>query len=405
MSLLEIDFTIPNADTIKDFEDNDPHGVDGTLPAWIFCVPEIKMVYNVNATVLDPNARQDILDNAHDHGELFAKFHDQLISQTSLVKYQVEIDNLKAKLLELFLAKCGQVPQCIADQGNVLDALANVVLEYKNTKTRSKVLRDQWKELRAWMQDLAHAGIRIGDYIHLSHNVQVPKMTIGKLDTEFENVLQDYSRTLTLVKTERNAISNLRYAALECLGHFLQNQNVKRIGRFFKRWTELSTDQKVERIDEYLEHVSMLHNFDQAWVLQRKAEITNVGPDNIILKWNQKQGLVANVNGLCLSPQGESKFKIRQTRKTTRSAGSGGRKESKKSSENVSDEQDLARLHRILVKVLVRKSVVSSKESVVNEVVCQFSSFAHVRSKVRPYVDSILDDFCCTIQNLTKDDL
>ncbi|KAJ3371279.1 hypothetical protein GGF31_003458 [Allomyces arbusculus] len=257
--------------------------------------------------------------------------HRRLILGSDMGKYTnmlAEINNSIISFLDEKIVPNIDLPESLIcgdgmmNARALVDTVCNIIANYRNSKTKTKSLRQQWKDMKALMESMVLSkGIKFAKYLVLSKGIVSPYTYPDKgyeLNMDFENLLEEYSRTLGLYKSEKHYITNSRQYALQMLSTVLDvaenHANKPRTGRFFKRWNDLNTDQKQERVKEYLDYLASTNDFRPEWVMEKTSRIKDVGLDQISVKWSQKLGFINSIPGLSLEEETD-KFRTKTKKK------------------------------------------------------------------------------------------
>ncbi|KAJ3354037.1 hypothetical protein GGF32_002711 [Allomyces javanicus] len=400
---------------------------DGSYPMWIFFVKDVSTTYGAMQTVIPPDQRADFLATSHDRGQQYLEYRSRLVDERDLNKYAQERGKLDGKILafldQIDVPVPESIAECVRGQGSLalVETVCGIVSTYRSSKTKSKSLRQQWKDIKGLMETLVLSkGIKLAKYLVLSKEISSVYSYPDKgytLNTHFEDLLDKYARVAGQYKSERHWITKTRQQALQSMNRVLTSPSTQpRIGRFFKRWSDLNGEQKDERIKEYLDHVAKDLDVDATWVADKLDRVREIGVDDLVVKWGQRLGLVQSIPGLVLDGGPDSfrtkpKKKVKwdmdhsasgSSRPPTRSVGRSSRpKRTTSDSLYKLTADDHASLHRILLECLVvqGRGKYSSKDAVIDNVCRQYSRVPVVQASARAYAADIFDEFCETIVN------
>jgi hypothetical protein len=309
--------------------------------------PYINIDFEKDTTETLYNNRKEWLEKTSDKGEEYMKMYNMLIKQEdlkilteSLCKQDDEIDLFITKLLN-------------DDQYKLYIESKSFIQEYVNCLIKSKKIKEKYKMLIYNLSILLEeTNINIHEYISLkyNHNIvvndlnrkkekdesnKIPKELKAIYSYEFDNKVKKYKELKDtiekMIKYNQNTLKNLNNELYEYLLKSSKKNNIKKQaqeGKYFKKWTQLTTDEKIDRLKSYsnyyvnqiyeityplVENVSEITtNLDKKKELIEEAIhahkeslekllIDELNNKNIIyknIKWNVKLGYIENIYNL-----------------------------------------------------------------------------------------------------------
>lgn len=422
---------------VAQFEKDD----DLNYPAWLFCVTDIIDAYGLcpHLTLSEKHLRSEWLSKTHDKGVLYDKLRKRLIDKEGLQKLQVELDSSRAHLEKL-------VKDCLVDSGltyaNGYSSPVEYIIEetriFKATKSRSKAVRDRWKDVVTFVENAYEkVGINLCKYQDLVHGMtlKVPLPSVKQVNQDFDTACEAFVSARRLLTSEDSFVIKQREDAVRKLSNFIQGDFAReQVGRYFKRWTMLSLDQQRERIESFASWKAKTMDIPNQHISELVDLVINGLQSKTLkcsaLQWSSKTGVIDDITGLEWKSEGDCEDTKQwvlgaSTLSKKGSVGSGSleKKSVTFATENSAespagdevppprrrrpptgatrkacarrksglDEEDEARLNRLLLLTLVSQGQPLEKSQIIKTVTEAYSTNATVRGKCLPYVSTTYD--------------
>lgn len=298
----------------KEYIERDPP----EIPGIIFCTDEVIAKYQ-NLTGFgsiisnfDKEERKKWLLSIPDKGELYYKVYNRLLKE-SVVKdlegeqYSIILSIekfLKDSLNESDLDKFSQIQRDLAD--------------YKETKVKTKKLKEKYAMTTRELDNIiSKTNLSLDKYLNLITDFNICIETIPMQTAEgivFCEYIDRLNNNITSIKREKKFIQNTLTLKKESLCDIINEINQKshpysnQIGKYFKKWSLLLQEEKVERIESWIKYY-IYKNF-----LLGKIISTNVQMEDLItklsdlllkekisyryIKWDVQRGIITKIIGV-----------------------------------------------------------------------------------------------------------
>jgi hypothetical protein len=306
------------------------------------------------------------LDKQKDHGELYMNLYNRIV--------------LFSNLQNFFKTKDKLIHECHTILSSVLSASQMKMYmdsrEYLNQYTKAVVKSKKVKELYSNVVNncsmlKSETDLDVHNYLTALYDVQILVNHISKdnfkesilgVNEESEPSNKNLSRMLystieklveckSSIETETKFINNSKnYCFNEMVDYILKeeskesfaNETFVQKGMYFCKWSELTSEQKYERLLSYAKYyiykfftsTQIYENLDSEELVDKFYNTIKDGLDSKILKykdfkWNQSHGVISNISGvtfdnekceftlnLSCAPQKKSNSKSRSSSKT-----------------------------------------------------------------------------------------
>jgi hypothetical protein len=298
----------------KEYIERDPP----EIPGIIFCTDEVIAKYQ-NLTGFgsiisnfDKEERKKWLLSIPDKGELYYKVYNRLLKESEVKDLEGEqysiilsIEKfLKDSLNESDLDKFSQIQRDLAD--------------YKETKVKTKKLKEKYAMTTRELDNIiSKTNLSLDKYLNLITDFNICVQTIPMQTAEgivFCEYIDRLNNNITSIKREKKFIQNTLTLKKESLCDIINEINQKshpysnQIGKYFKKWSLLLQEEKVERIESWIKYY-IYKNF-----LLGKIISTNVQMEDLItklsdlllkekisyryIKWDVQRGIITKIIGV-----------------------------------------------------------------------------------------------------------
>lgn len=283
------------------------------IPGFLFFDKNIIDIYGIcpfielSDTVY--NDRQDWLINTYDKGLLYYDLYDKIVNKKSYNQIIANKQNLELEIERIHLdVLCEQ-------QYILLQNIKESIIEYNSSETKNKKIKDKFKEVIRNTDSLfLNSGLQINTYLSEYYMVHIPntkalvekdkllsKIYYGKVQL-YKDINQEIQSSLRFIS---NTVVNLKQLLYEYL---YKKSNIKyvELGKFFKKWSLLNNDEKLDRYESFSENFinkyfvepkliddnkinSITHSLKQLFI----ENYTKIKYKSI--KWNVNRGIIEQV--------------------------------------------------------------------------------------------------------------
>jgi len=273
-----------------------------------------------------------------DQGKLYFEWYDRIINEknhTQLIEEQKELEIYIYSLFEKYLSK---------SQFELLNNTVKLLQEYMTTTIKNKKVKDQFKTIIFNVSKIVNeSGIHVESFLNLKYTYipinEDPDIKIDKIIEHFNKIIykdtiHKYTSLSEDIKQESKYISKIKENLEDQLNHYLLKkqqerdiekqhseevtQTFKQEGKYFKKWSDLTENERKCRFESYSQFYIYKHKLH----LQRSdQEVQNLitSLSNIIFtdysnkklkykdfKWNVKLGIIEKINGIQYTPNTNS---------------------------------------------------------------------------------------------------
>lgn len=415
-----------------------------SYPAWVFCVHQVVDAYGVcpYLKLETMEQRKGWLEGSHDAGKVYFDLFQRLVRRSQLVELE-QICEMDRANLDTFVRKQlddnGFVsPSNDVDGVHPLDYIVQSIIDYQTHVThRTKALRTAYQRVMEFIdQILDKTGINFVRYVKIVHDTTFRyRCNAGSvpMNIEYERLCDALSRSQAQVYGEDNFIAKMRSEGAEKLASLMANDfEIQQNGKYFKRWTMLSMEQKIERLVAFAATFIKKFNVDRDLVGDLSAFLEKAIVDGVIktncIKWSTKLGVIETIEGLLFDAENGT-FDLDNSAKTKSSskskakpksvtfadgpvegtlAGSTSKKRGGSSNSAVTrkvqkkttvSDEDKERLNRLLIDQLVDdRNNGRTKETVIQQVLNLYSMHASTRQRGSTYLSIAMDHMVDTIR-------
>ena len=377
-------------------------------PGWTFLVPDVLKVYEI-CPFLDPTSgaerRKNWLENQVDNGKVYFDVVERL---TDDVKWNSLKESVTRNLDLLTAYVEGAVDSTVQEPHHRFDTLMQNVKEYKDTRSKNKKVKDMWDAMLLVIDYIVMStGVDFGTYLQVAHNINIKykcPQTGLQLDPKFLQLCQNLQESRSLYATEEAYRKSQKSAAKAKLVEIIDNNfQIDQSGKYYKRWSLLTQDQKHERIHSYVQwycrkyNVSVnnttdIENFVLQALLKNELKSTDI-------QWETKSGIISNIK-ILIDENGKPNLKPK-----VKSAITTPRKRSSKKKNKVNPFQENpkheGRMNRLLLyHILSRRGL--RKEDTLERVLADFNPSPVIRAKLSDYLSTAYDSMVDKVMKASK---
>jgi hypothetical protein len=293
------------------------------IPGFLFFHREIIDTYGMSPCIMLTdninNERLNWINNQDDNGKLYRYLYDKYILKVEYNSLLIQKEDL-----ELYFNKLHS-DYLSSDQFNLLQLSKEYLKDYINSNVKTKKIKDKFKIIVNNISSIViETGLNINDFISSYYGIYIP-VNIRKdqenvelsntgefMTTIYNDKVIEYKNILELVEKSQRFITNSSNNLKQELYEYIYNQvHIKKVslhqkGKYFKKWSELKDDEKLERYYSYIEH--FIHKYlveprliDVNDIDTSINTVKNLIADNIKrlkfkdIKWNVKHGIIEQI--------------------------------------------------------------------------------------------------------------
>lgn len=279
--------------------------------------------------------RLEWLSNQIDNGKLYFKLKDEIFERQDVTRSKTEKQTLEEEISDYVNSIL------TPSQLEYFNNSTNFIKEYIVCNVKTKRLKEKFKMMINWLSILySETGIEFHKYLSACYDLQlVVNLLENKLELNnmeklqrsisierFEEYTNSYIEKINTIEQQEkyctNIVKNLKsdfYCYLTDKQYFLSHQDIpsikklkiSQVGKYFKKWSELTDDEKIERLNSYAEfyvdkNLVADKLLDQSVRDDKITELSNLLNDsfrskNLLYKhisWNIKLGIIETIRSL-----------------------------------------------------------------------------------------------------------
>lgn len=297
------------------------------LPAFLFFDREISDKYKLCPFIeLNKNTLQDRknwLHDTFDKGKLYFDLYNKLINKETL---RVLLSNKEG--IEKYF---NEIHSTLNNEDKKsLEKVYEYIKEYKSANVKTKKLKEKFKVIINNISVIVENNdVKINEFLSLNYDINIPINTICNVESKenvkktivnlgisrlYDEYLDDYLKVKNDIDTANKFILNKFNNLNQELYDYLYKKStdkkyVKQLGKYFKKWSELSDEEKFDRFESYAEYFPRKYLLEPGVITDElqisnlvdelKILITTDGIERIKyknLKWNINSGIIENIN-------------------------------------------------------------------------------------------------------------
>lgn len=310
----DYDFINEKDNSLKLFLENDPNEV----PANIFLHDTIIKNYGLCPYIQNIDSdreqikknRMEWLQQQSDKGDLYYELYNKTIKLSEievLEDHKKVIEKDIEYLINVTLNEC---------QKQMYINIIELIYEYKTSKLKTKKIKEKLNKIIFLSEKLYNDScLNIHDYLNKKTNINISindnnmenNDSLRLIQGNFNINLEKYDDILNKIKNSRKYVKNTLKHTYKSLELFLNQDHkpntFKQQGKYFKKWSLLTQEEKYERLKSYVTYY-ISKNFKNNDELNEKMyQCIKTLFDNKVLnysniKWNEKVGLVEKINNI-----------------------------------------------------------------------------------------------------------
>ena len=275
--------------------------------------PCIILTDNVN------NERLNWLDNQDDNGQLYRYLYDKYIlkaEHNTLLVQKQDLESYFNKLHSDYLS---------TSQFNLLQSSEEYLTEYISSNVKTKKIKDKFKIIVNNISSIViETGLNINEFVSTYYGIYIP-VNIRKdqenielsstgefMTTMYNDKVLEYKKILESIEISHKFINNSSNNLKQELYQYIYNQiHVKKVslyqkGKYFKKWSELKDDEKLDRYHEYISYFIHKYLVEPGLIEGNDIDISintvkSLITDNVKrlkfkdIKWNVKRGVIEQI--------------------------------------------------------------------------------------------------------------
>jgi hypothetical protein len=267
-------------------------------PGFIFMDSKLISLYGICPFLTKENSdkRQQWLVERDDSGVLYNTIFDKLVRKNILNEYTDKLEEIDNNIKEF-------INNVLSTSQNELFKKCTSNLDtWVSSKVKTKRIKEIFKQSIDMLSIIVkETDIDIHLYLELKYNMTLVINVLNvKYNVNFKELLNEYKKMTDIIKTENNYIKNtVNNLKEELYKHLIKidekEGEIKREGKFFKKWALLKKDERNDRITEYCSYYT-----DDKEKSERLYNI--LSSDDIklykIIKWNSVKGVIESVKGI-----------------------------------------------------------------------------------------------------------
>jgi hypothetical protein len=286
--------------------------------------------------------RKKWLSETFDKGELYFNLYNKLINKETLNILLSSKEDIE-KYFEEIHSTLDAV--CVSGQGTLddinkksLDKIHEYLKEYKVASVKTKKLKEKFNIIINNTSTIVkNTNLKVNEYLSLYYDIVIPINNIvdGTLKKTKENIinemeinsfgvnrlydqhLEDYLKVKNDIENANkfvfNTVNNLNQELYDYLyNKSIEKKSIRQQGKYFKKWSELSKEEKIDRFESYAEYFpkkyllepGVITDNEQINILINELKILITSEDGFErikyknLKWNVTGGIIENISCL-----------------------------------------------------------------------------------------------------------
>lgn len=305
------------------YEINDPK----ELPGYLFFDKNVINAYNLCPYInIDENQdtdeiknnRNEWLKNTIDNGEVYFKLRDKIINESEYNNYIIHKERIENSVNEIHDTHLSE------SQKQILEQTIEYINDFKNCTIKTKKIKEKFKIIINNISNLViETRLNINEYLTLKYKLFIPINQFESKSTyiinecvinSYQMLIDNYTENNDLIESSQKYIKNTKINLKELLYKYfveqeskLKEHQYKQIGKYHKKWTLLSDEEKHERFDSF--SIDFVHKFlilsklidiseidNMTNLLKDTLKDTNISVKDI--KWNIKMGIIEKIHSL-----------------------------------------------------------------------------------------------------------
>lgn len=267
--------------------------------------------------------RKEWIDSQSDSGEMYYNLYNKIVNESEYTAFKTKFNNLSELIENDFIRLLNE------DQKKVYLDIHQYLIEYTTVQVKTKRLKDIFKIIINNASNLViSTTVPIHTYLSLKYDsIEIPINNISKNNIPNEksysqlfNLITDrINELISLKESIRNShkwLINIKMQLKENLINYLITLNsnkdkYKYNGKYFKKWSQLTNDEKIERLIAFSEYyvyskliqgnLIQLDELDETKTTLQELLLDRFNSNLLkykYIKWNALTGVIDNINKL-----------------------------------------------------------------------------------------------------------
>lgn len=286
------------------------------------------------------NNRITWLNQQDDKGETYYTLYNKINKKSEHQLYQEKKENIEKNIEQIINVTLND------SQKQMFVTMMELIYEYKKSKLKTKKIKEKYNKIIFYCNKLYdETCLNIHDYLNKKTKINViiipeeqKELTLqeGMIHLNFKMELSNYDEILDKIKLSEKYIKNTIKHTHKALDNYLTNLNVTNThtitpnanksvhqeGKYFKKWSCLSNDERYERFESYTKYYISKHFKNDTELYEKMLKYIKESYNNKIIhytniKWNTKKGIIEKMNHFVYDDETNTfKFIIKETQKS-----------------------------------------------------------------------------------------
>jgi hypothetical protein len=332
-------------------------------PGWLLLTSQVLNRYGT-CPYLNTSKSDDLLrrirwiQDQSDRGKfMYEKFSEYTIDKPR------QLQEFKNQLQELSeqLSKTVKETLCPQDK-RILEELLIVLEKRCNVKGMNKKFKNEWNTALEKIDDLSNRySFDFFKYTRICYNLYIRRNCMVKDTCIISELISDHQKLESKIHSMTVSLDNDKQDAFDRLYILIKaNFEMEQIGKYFKRWSGLTSEKKLERITSYCQwylrkNVNVSDSLEEMiQFVQKSLSSKDLKVSDVI--WNSKFGIITNIQ---LQYNSDSGFSVKVSEPTRRKI---------INQQTVSSVIDNERINRLILYEIVKGNGYVNKSNVLDSV-------------------------------------
>ena len=271
--------------------------------------------------------RKNWLNQTFDKGELYFNLYNKLINKERL--------NILLSSKEYIKKYFEEIHSNLDDTNKKsLEKIHEYLKEYKASSVKTKKLKEKFNIIINNTSIIVkNSNLKVNEFLSLYYDIAIPinnivetkkpkenltnEMSSFEISRLYDQYLEDYLKVKNDIESAckfiLNTINNLNQELYDNLfNKFNQKKHIKQEGKYRKKWSEMSKEEKIDRYESYAEYFPRKYLLEPGIITNEEQIVNLINELKIILtsedglnrikykniKWNVNCGIIENINCL-----------------------------------------------------------------------------------------------------------
>lgn len=253
------------------------------------------------------------LQQQSDKGNLYYELYNKIIKLS-----EIELLEEHKKVIEKDIEYLINIT-LNESQEQIYVNIIELIYEYKTSKLKTKKVKEKLNKIIFLSEKLYNDScLNIHDYLNKKTNINIcindndkdkdnGDDSLRLIQGNFQMNIEKYDDILNKIKNSRKYVKNILKHTYKSLELFLSRDQkpdiFKQQGKYFKKWSLLTQEEKYERLKSYVTYYVSKHFKNNDEQNEKMYECVKTLFDNKLLnysniKWNVKVGLIEKINNI-----------------------------------------------------------------------------------------------------------